>query len=59
MAKRTYVPQLARMCLRLSLYIQKHQATITPFLTTAQVQALDNCLPCLQTLAALFVRETP
>lgn len=59
MAKKTYVPQLARMALRLSLYIQKHQSTITPYLSAAQAEALTNCLPCLQTLAAMFVREQP
>lgn len=59
MARKTYVPQLARIALRLSLYIQKHEAILKDNLTTDQYNAVTTCLPCLITIAGVYARETP
>lgn len=57
---KTYVPTLARLSLRLSAYITKHQAALNKHITDAATrQALTDCLACLNSLAALLLREQP
>lgn len=61
MSKKTYVPQLARMALKLNAYILKHNAALSAAVASnpSAVSALQNCPACLASLAALAKIEQP
>jgi hypothetical protein len=59
MAK-TYVPQMARMALKLNNYLIKHNAKLQQYITDPNAKAaLSSCPQCLASLAALYQREQP
>ncbi len=59
MAKKSFVPQLVRMLNRACLYIQKHQSTMNPYLTTAQQAALQSVVSACQAFFGVQTTEQP
>lgn len=57
MAEKTFVPQLVRLIRRLCAYIQKHRATMNPYLTTQQRAGLDAVVAACALFDAVVINE--
>jgi len=58
-AQRSYIPQLVRRLNWMNNYITKHNATIQPYLSSAQSTALANVQAAAAAFVAVIIRETP
>lgn len=59
MAKKSFVPQLVRLLNRSCNYITKHQATMNPYLTTAQQAALASVVSACAAFFGVQTTEQP
>lgn len=59
MARRTYLPQLARIVMRACMYIQKHRPILAANLSGDALIAADAVVTACQTLQKYLIQEQP
>lgn len=59
MAKRTYLPHLARLVMRACMYIQRYRPTLAANLSGDALIAADAVVTACQTLQKYLINEQP